>query len=76
MVVLNDKPLTYVEARGLEQKAMLECHTLNTANKMNNQINGVYRNNRYHGIFMTAGQGALFYLENQISNNVLNIMER
>jgi len=43
---------------------------------MNNQINGVYRNNRYHGIFMTAGQGALFYLENQISNNVLNIMER
>lgn len=50
---------------------MLEHHTINTANKMNNQINGISPFNRKLGVYMEAGRGALSYLENQISNEIL-----
>ena len=59
------------QARGLEQIAMLEYHTINTANRMNNQINGISPFNRRLSLYMAAGRGALGYGENQISNEIL-----
>ena len=63
--------LSYNEARGLEQIAMLQCHTINTANRMNNQINGISPFNKSLGIYMAAGRGVAEYLGNQISNEIL-----
>ena len=63
--------LGYNEARGLEQIAMLQCHTINTANRMNNQINGISPFNKSLGIYMAAGRGVAEYLGNQISNEIL-----
>ena len=63
--------LNAIEARGVEQIQMLAHHTINTANKMNNQINGISPFNRKLGVYMEAGRGALSYLENQISNEIL-----
>ena len=63
--------LNAIEARGVEQIQMLAHHTINTANKMNNQINGIGPFNRKLGVYMEAGRGALSYLENQISNEIL-----
>lgn len=63
--------LNYFEARGLEQIAMMECHTLNTANRMNNQINGISPFNKRLGIYMEAGRGVAHYLGNNISNEIL-----
>ena len=63
--------LNAIETRGVEQIQMLEHHTINTANKMNNQINGISPFNRKLGVYMEAGRGALSYLENQISNEIL-----
>ncbi len=68
-VIASD--LNYYEARGLEQLAMLECHTINTANRMNNQINGISPSNKSLGIYMEAGRGVAGYLGNQISNDIL-----
>lgn len=56
--------LNAIETRGVEQIQMLEHHTINTANKMNNQINGISPFNRELGVYMEAGRGALSYLEN------------
>lgn len=33
--------LTYKEARAIEQALMIQYHTINTENSMNNQINGI-----------------------------------
>lgn len=63
--------LNAIEARGVEQIQMLFHHTINTGNKMNNQINGISPFNQNLGIYMVAGRGALSYLENQISNEIL-----
>lgn len=64
--------LTYEEARGLEQIAMLECHTLNPGNYMNNQINGISPFNPRLSYYMDAGRNvAIRYWENQISNEIL-----
>lgn len=63
--------LNAIEARGVEQIQMLVHHTINTANKMNNQINGISPFNSKLGIYMEAGRGALSYLGNQISNEIL-----
>ena len=63
--------LNAIETRGVEQIQMLEHHTINTANKMNNQINGISPFNRKLGVYMEAGRGTLSYLENQISNEIL-----
>jgi len=63
--------LNYYDARGLEQIAMLECHTINTANRMNNQINGISPFNKLLNVYMEAGRGVSKYLGNQISNEIL-----
>ena len=63
--------LNYFEARGLEQMLMLKHHTINTANKMNNQINGISPLNPNLQVYMAAGRGIAGYLENQLSNEVL-----
>ena len=63
--------LNYYEARGLEQIAMLEYHTINTTNRMNNQINGISPFNKSLGIYMEVGRGVAGYLGNQISNEIL-----
>ena len=63
--------LNYYEARGLEQIEMLKCHTINTSNKMNNQINGISPLNVLAGLYIEAGKGVAGYTENQISNMIL-----
>ena len=63
--------LSYYEARGLEQIAMIEYHTINAKNRMNNQINGISPSNKLLVIYMEAGRGVAAYLENQISNEAL-----
>ena len=63
--------LNAIEARGVEQLQMLVHHTINTADKMKNQINGISPFNRKLGVYMEAGRGVLSYLENQISNEIL-----
>lgn len=69
--VVIDDSLNYNQARGLEQIAMLKYHTINTANRMNNQINGISPLNKSLGIYMEAGRGVAGYLGNQISNEIL-----
>ena len=68
-VIASD--LSAEAARGIEQIEMLYYHTLNTSNKMNNQINGISPNNKNLLKYMEAGRGALKYTENQISNEIL-----
>lgn len=63
--------LDYYEARGLEQIAMLECHTINTSNRMNNRINGISPHNRKLALYMEAGRGVAGYLDNVISDEIL-----
>lgn len=70
MTILADN-LSYEAARGVEQTYMLYHHTINTQNKMNNQINGISPNNKKLGIYMEAAKGALGYAWNQVSNEVL-----
>ena len=71
LILVPVKPnLTYAEARGLEQALIVQYKTLNTANKMNNQINGISPRNpnlRYYlkAAFEVAGD--------IISNELLNI---
>ena len=67
--------LSYPAARGIEQTYMLYYHTINTANKMNNQINGVGLSNPKLNEYLVAAKGSLGYLWNQISNDVLNWSE-
>ena len=70
MTILADN-LTYEAARGVEQTYMLYHHTINTQNKMNNQINGISPKNKNLGMYMEAAKGALGYAWNQVSNEVL-----
>jgi RHS repeat-associated protein len=69
-----DVKLNYFEARGFEQLAMISCHTINTANRMNNQINGISRTNPALSIFMEAGKGFMSYLDNQVTNEALALL--
>lgn len=50
---------------------MLYYHTLNTANKMNNQINGIGPKNPNGPKYVAAAEGFIKYAENQISNEIL-----
>lgn len=63
--------LTYMQARGLEQVLMLYYHTINTNDRKNNQINGISINNAMLDDYILAAEGALGYLWNQITNDVL-----
>ena len=64
--------LTRIEARGLEQIMMLHCHTLNTANEINNQIRGISPNNKRLQTYMEAARGIARYIDNQVTNEILN----
>lgn len=61
--------LTLPESRALEQAGMVYYHTINTANKMNNQINSV--SPKYWGAYKELALGTLNYGWNQMSNEVL-----
>ena len=61
--------LNLPEARALEQAGMAYYHTINTANKMNNQINSV--SPKYWGTFKELALGVLDYGWNQMTNEIL-----
>ena len=63
--------LDYFQARAVEQAAMAYYHTINTGNKMNNQINGISPFNPKLGIYKEAALGMLGYAWNQVSNEIL-----
>lgn len=63
--------LNYVQARAVEQAAMAYYHTINMANKMNNQINGINPFNPKLGVYKEAAVGMLGYAWNQVSNEIL-----
>ncbi len=63
--------LNYIQARAIEQAAMAYYHTINTTNKMNNQINGISPSNPKLGIYKEAAVGMLDYAWNQVSNEIL-----
>ena len=63
------KNLTYAEARALEEAGMLYYHTINTADKMNNQINGISPS--FWGTYKEFAKGTLEYAENQMTNEIL-----
>ena len=66
--------LDYYEARGMEQILIMEYNTINTANRMNNQINGISSKNTLWVLYMEAGRGALKYMGNRISDDVLDLI--
>ena len=57
------------ESRALEQAGMAYYHTINTANKMNNQINSVAP--KHWTLFKELAFGVLNYGQNQMSNEIL-----
>ena len=61
--------LSLSEARALEQAGMVYYHTINTANRMNNQINSVAP--KYWGACQELALGTLNYGWNQMSNEIL-----
>lgn len=61
--------LNLPEAGALEQAGMAYHHTLNTSNKMNNQINSIAP--KYWGVFKEVAIGVLNYGWNQMSNEIL-----
>lgn len=61
--------LNLPESRALEQAGMAYYHTLNTANRMNNQINSI--SPKYWGAFKELALGTLNYGWNQMSNEIL-----
>ena len=63
-----ERGLSKEAARGLEQYYMAVYHTINTANRANNQINGVSPKNSKLKIYIEA---ASKYVENKITNEVL-----
>ena len=64
--------LSYAEARGLEEIGMIEHHTLNALNPVNNQIHGISSRNPNGERYMEA---ACNYLFNRAENYVLNLFE-
>ena len=61
--------LTLLEARALEQAGMAYHHTINTANRMNNQINSIAP--KYWDAFKEVALGTLNYEYNRITNEIL-----
>jgi len=61
--------LTLLEARVIEQACMAYYHTLNTADKMNNQINSL--SPQYWGAAKEVALGVLDYGWNQVTNEIL-----
>ena len=61
--------LTLPQAKVVEQACMNYNHTINTLDKMNNQINGIAP--RFWGDYTPIATGVLEYEWNQVSNEVL-----
>ena len=61
--------LSLKQARALEQAGMAYYHTINSANKMNNQINGVAP--KYWGVYKPIALNALKYGWNKMTNEIL-----
>ncbi len=61
--------LTYEEARALEQAGMIYYHTINTKNRMNNQINGIAP--KYWDTYKAVALGTLEYGWNQMTDEIL-----
>ena len=68
-MVIVASNLNYAEARALEQISMTYHHTLNTANRTYNQINGV--SPKHWASIAEIGKGTLNYIENKITNEIL-----
>ena len=62
--------LSYLEARGLEEIGMIECHTINPDNMRNNQIHGISGTNPRGGLYLEA---AINYLLNHAEDQILNL---
>lgn len=58
--------LTYAEARGLEQKLILEHKTLNKLNKASNQVNGIRWDNPRYDEYMMAADVFLYGTETYV----------
>ncbi len=63
--------LNAIDAIVIEQYYMTLYHTKNTANKMNNQINGISPSNPLLGTYIALVKGQFAYLENKLSNEFL-----
>ena len=61
--------LNLSESRALEQAGMAYYHTINTTNRMNNQINSVAP--KYWSAFKEIALGTLRYGWNQMTNEIL-----
>jgi len=64
--------LSYAVARGLEEIGMIQCHTLNPKNSVNNKIHGISEHNKNGESYMKA---AWDYLFNHAEDWVLNLFE-
>ena len=63
--------LDWPTARGLEEIAMIECHTINPSNPVSNQIHGVGINNSNGEIYFN---GVMDYLQNRAEEDLLNLI--
>ena len=63
--------MTYDQVRGLEEIAMIQCHTVNNRNPLNNQIHGIGERNKCGERYMNA---AIEYLLNRAEDNLLDIL--
>ena len=63
--------LTRDEARGLEEIGMIQCHTINTLNSLNNQIHGIAWSNARGETYL---QAAYAYLDNRAEQALLNLL--
>ena len=61
--------LNHSESRALEQAGMAYYHTINTVDKMNNQINSIAP--QYWGVYKELAKGVLDYGWNQMTNEIL-----
>jgi RHS repeat-associated protein len=66
--------LNYYEARALEDKLMLEQHTLNTLRRTANQIRGISPTSDFGIGLAEAAKGIANYYSNKISDDVMNLL--
>ncbi|NDO51810.1 hypothetical protein FMM75_22425 [Lachnospiraceae bacterium MD335] len=59
----------------MEQTAMLYYHTLHTAKGLN-KINGISPKNKLAETYIAAAKGIAGYVTNQISNEILDWMDK
>lgn len=62
---------TFFSAYVYDGLGRISRRTINTANRMKNQINGIRPANRSLNTYMEAGRGVAKYIENQVTNEML-----